>query len=104
MTRLPGLIGLIEDVTGFESAIALAEHLGGESIYIPARIGPDHPFMAIMTVAEAQALANRFRGEKLYIPKAHPHLARLYRSQGMSVADIASRLGITTRGVRHHLD
>ncbi len=92
----------IADVIGEAAAHTLCRHLGGTTLYVPARIGPHHPVAAAIGSVSAQQLADHFRGSHLLLPKAFLRRTRvleLARSTQMTVREIALATDYTERHV-----
>lgn len=92
----------IADVIGEQAARALCRHLGGTTLYVPARIGPHHPVTAAIGSKAATQLADHFRGSHLLLPKAYLRRQRvleLAENTDMTVREIALATDYTERHV-----
>lgn len=92
----------IAEVIGEKGARALVEHLGGTTLYVPARIGPHHPVAAAIGAKAAELFARHYRGSHLQLPKAYLRRERvleLKRTTNMTVKEIALATDYTERHV-----
>lgn len=118
--ELPALLREIADVVsaatgdarqGLAAALAIAEARGGQRIYMPVALQPEHWLVRTIGMTAATALAQHFpKGECLDVPfgPAGSYLAerrrraRLYAeavSGNLSANDAARRIGVTRRAV-----
>ena len=100
---LPGVLAGIEEVAGREAALRLALALGGQSIHVPRpeNITRDH-LLVLAAGAAAAAIAARFAGETIYVPKARRFLVKQLTAQGHATREISVRLGISRSAVRRY--
>ncbi len=66
--ELPPTAKAIEAAVGFAGLCQLVEAHAGAKIYIPRRIGPEHPFAELLG-EKAAALAEQLGGRTLTVPK-----------------------------------
>lgn len=83
--------------------VALAEAFGGTRVYVPKNIGASHPIAEAIGIVAAQALLGRIGNENVRIPLARDLRARYYCNAGVSLAQIARRLGMSEVGVQRLL-
>lgn len=100
----------LAETLGFAAAIALAERYGGTEICVPARDpSGDHSewqVWADLGGEVAGKLIQRFRGERLYIPKGD-HALRCARNRAIvaeyrgdvTYSDLARKHGLTARRI-----
>lgn len=95
------LLAEIAAVAGDEAAETLARTFGGHRIYIRERITGEDWLSRLVGVTAAAALAQRFTGEYLDIPRRLGARARirLLRDAGRTVRQIADAVGCTERHV-----
>lgn len=77
---------------GNTAFVAFTEAFGGQRLYVPKSIGPDHDITRAIGETAARKLSARYCPAVLRIPIARWHRARHYRASGYSNAEIASRL------------
>lgn len=92
--------GELVDVIGEAGLIALAEAFGGRRLYVPLRVNDRHPITVAIGVEATQRLCHHFAASIIRVPLARELRAARYRSEGLSNARIAARLGLTEGGVR----
>lgn len=105
MSRLPGILGQIEELVGRDAALILARERGGTTMTFSGR--QDGELARIIGAEKAQRIAGQFGGVIKYrIPMAHVRGARGRRlaaarmsAQGASAAEIARELDIHERTV-----
>jgi DNA-binding NarL/FixJ family response regulator len=93
--RAAELVALI----GESALIALAEAFGGTRLYVPATLDDSHRIVRAIGPDAAQALCRQFGPATIRVPLAREPRAVRYRSEGLSNARIAARLGLTEGGV-----
>ena len=98
---LPEKLAEIAEVAGREAALDLALHMRGTRLHVPspANLGADHPLARAVGLIAARLIADRFKGESIYVPKANRALVRHLHARGVAAGDIAARLGITKSAV-----
>ncbi len=110
---LPGVLGRIHGVIGFEATLTLIDAYGGGQLHIPARVTPSHPLARLIGPALAACLAARL-GNDRYVPIDVPNgqveltfvFARALRAEGHTIAEIRRlllerhRLRVTDRRIR----
>jgi hypothetical protein len=99
--RPPVELAWLTDVIGADAALVMIERFGGTRLRIPVQ--PDKPTLLSEAVGiEAQAkLVAAFGGDRLRIPLLKWWRARIYRwEQGMSIPQIARKLGMVESGVQ----
>jgi Homeodomain-like domain len=101
---LPGEAAMAElaAVVGDSEAFALARRFGGTGLYVPRRIGDNHPIAVVIGRAAADRLAAWAGATTLSIPKQPERRARvldLHRRGALTVAQIARETHYTERHV-----
>lgn len=87
------------DVIGEKALTLLAENFGGTRLYVPARILSDHEIAVAIGLDAATKLALRFAPDVIRVPLFRERRAVRYRSEGLTNAKIAVRLGMTEVGI-----
>ncbi|MTW19111.1 hypothetical protein GJ689_23205 [Rhodoplanes serenus] len=87
----------LAEVIGEPAALALIEAFPGLRIYVPR--SPTERIMAAIGAEAAAQLARAYGGEYLKVPAAKQWRVTIYRTRGLSYADIARRVGSTEDGV-----
>lgn len=102
---LPGVLSEIEEIAGREAALALARHMGGQTVHMPkpGHLGTDHMLAAAVGAKAAKTIADRFQGEVVYVPIARRAEVLALAAEGLSNKEIAARLRISRRSVERHL-
>ena len=67
---LPPKLLEIAEYCGEEVALALLEHFGGATVYVPEVLSDAHPLAQKLGVEMAQRLCDEFGHQKLDVPKA----------------------------------
>ena len=110
-THLSPTLSRLAEVIGLAAALKLCEAFGGTEIYVPMRVGPDHPVARCVGAEAARGIARAFgagrSGARIDVPKADD-LSRAGRNRAIATAAAAgaskqalARLhGLTTRWVR----
>ena len=101
---LPGVLAEIAEIAGRDAALKLALAEGGKSIHVPqpGHLQPAHPLCRATGPGAAKKIARQFAGESLYIPMARRALAKHLCGQGVPVAEVAGKLGISKSAVRRY--
>lgn len=104
--QLPGSLSDVIDVIGIDATLRLVEHLGGTRLYIPEAITPEHPVVAMLGHHNGFALAERFGGEQLLLPRCIAAVRavrdasiRAQRAGGASTKKLALSHGLTERQI-----
>lgn len=84
---------------GEAAFIRLAESFGGTRLYVPTRLPDDHEIIRAVGPKAAALLVERLAPDTIRVPLARETLARHYRAEGQSNAQIARALRITETGV-----
>lgn len=102
---LPGVLAQIAQIAGREAALALALACGGQQLYVPRpdRLDASHRLVVAVGPAAAGEISAHFAGEMLKVPMARREAARHLAENGLSRADIATRLGCSRRAVQRYL-
>lgn len=79
--------------------IALAEAFGGTRLYVPKQMTTKHRIAREIGFDGAKRLWDAFGEGMLTIPLLRDERAVFYRSNGLSFAQIARKLGLTEKGV-----
>ena len=105
--RMPDQLQKVAHIVGPMLAVRYARQFGGQKLYLPARIYAAHPLAQCLGMHAAQMLCDRLRNSDRgdvtdrYVPSASTYLtwldARALRVCGLSPAQVAGRLGISTR-------
>ena len=98
----------LAELLGPEGLASLAEARGGRREYIPKRIPPGHWLGRALGREKAEALASRYGGCRLDIPRTPPARGRNRRIRelrrlGWSVPRVAAETGLSERWVRRIL-
>lgn len=96
--RETSLIAELKALLGPDDFVRFAEAFGGTRQFVPAR-GDRTKLEKALGRRVAEKLAERYAGTYLQVPLAREERARQYRERGAPIAEIATRLGITERGV-----
>ena len=96
-----------EAAVGFAGLCQLVEAHAGAKIYIPRRIGAEHPFSELLGEKAAEALAEQLGGRTLTVPKIVGVL-RARRDQeiwerykaGESACELARNYGLLWRSIQ----
>jgi hypothetical protein len=104
--QLPGSLGDVVDAIGVDAALRLVECLGGTRLYVPERMTPEHPIVALLGHKNAYALANQFGGDQIILPRCVAAMRairdatiRELRSGGVSTKRLALNHGLTERQI-----
>lgn len=93
----------LEALIGPEALRALSEARGGRRVYVPQKVRASHWLAARIGRAAADALAWRYGGCRIEIPShrrsERDGAIRRDRAAGCSVAEIASKWGLSERQV-----
>lgn len=101
---MSGLAGDLEGLLGQAAFIALTEEYGGTRLYVPLGTQPDHRLVDAIGEKAAKRLSERYAPAFIRVPLARELRARHYRSQDLSFAKIAVKLGLTETGVQKLFD
>jgi hypothetical protein len=67
--HLPPLLRIIVESMGdLDAAIALVAEFGGQQVYVPKKVGDDHPFVRVGGRIAAEAIVKAFGGERIIFP------------------------------------
>ena len=104
---LPGVLAEVAEVAGRDVAIAFAMALGGTEIHVPGpnyiKTHPDHPLSRLLAREDTVLrIARRIGGGNVYVPMARRACAAHLAGGGMSIEDIATRLGIAVKTARRY--
>ncbi len=91
------------EVLGEDGAIDLAEAFGGTRLYVATSVKANRKIVKAMGEDVATALMERFSPCVIKVPLLREQRAIRYSEQGLSCAQIASRLVMTERGVQRAL-
>ncbi|NYZ17048.1 hypothetical protein HL658_31280 [Azospirillum sp. RWY-5-1] len=96
---LPGKLADVAALTSVEVAEILARAWGGRRRYVPAEPKPDHELSRLVGHDNARIIGAAMGNEEIKWPNAkawlHLHDARRLLDEGVSIAGIAKRLGIS---------
>ncbi|HEV7345753.1 MAG TPA: helix-turn-helix domain-containing protein [Devosia sp.] len=110
MNELPAVMAEIAEVAGLDAAWALAQAKGGQQVFIPAKVRPDHWLSKLVGFDAAQKICQHFsvggRGDDILIPMAstarrNQALQRAL-AQGLKVNQAAAAAGVHRRTVLRH--
>jgi len=90
----PAELAFLTARIGAEATLKLLELHGGTRLHIPKHPNQGVRIAREIGLANARALAAHWGGDYLKVPLCRHWRARVYRSQGLSYADIARRLGV----------
>lgn len=98
------LLDELAEMLGGEGLRALSAERGGRRAMIPRKVPPGHWLELAVGREAAEAMAFRYGGCRLYIPRNPSAAGRAARildlhRQGLSVAAIAAREGVSDRWV-----
>ena len=101
----PAELSWLVDVIGEQATLALIEGAGGTRVQIPDRITPECPLAALVGVDAARKMKRAFGMLRIKVPLARGKWpgawrASIYRARGMTVAQIARRMGVVEDTVR----
>lgn len=94
----PPLAETLTELIGVRAYLALVEHYGGTRLFVaktPSRSGLSDK----IGHEAAEKLTEAYAAEYIKVPLDRELRARHYKTQGLSNAEIARRLGITESGV-----
>lgn len=104
--QLPGSLNDVIDAIGIDAALRLVEHLGGTRLYVPERMTPEHPIVALLEHKQAYALAEHFGGDQIILPRCvaairamRDDTIRQQRNGGASTKALAIKHGLTERQI-----
>lgn len=97
------LIDELIEVLGEDRAIDLAEAFGGTRLYVATSIKANRKIVKAMGEEVATALRERFSPSAIRVPLLCERRIIRYSKQGLSNAQIATRLTMTERGVERAL-
>ncbi len=97
---LPGVLGDIARIAGRETALDVAERFGGRDAYV--RQGDGAPISDGLAADVKRVLGREFGGTSHYIPRARRHVAQRLFARGMTVREVATRLGVTRAAARKY--
>ena len=105
LPRLPGILQEIAAAAGLQAALAVARHLGGRRLSIPAGPVPDdHPLRLAVDRQAAKRIGARLGAGRHFIPRARAYVtwaaARMLRSRGDSIAQIAATVGVSETRIK----
>ena len=92
----------VAQVIGQANLLELCKRLGGTKIYVPAKIGHNHPIAAAIGLKAAAMLADHYYGTQIDLPKAHARRERaleLAKSGQRTVAEAALATDYTERRI-----
>ena len=106
MTDLPILIRELEELVGLTAALEVVAEWGGQRVYIPERLKPEHSLVRLLGDDAAAAVSARYSGEHLFIPKCaalmraeRDRQIRERRANGESLRALAAAFDVTMRHV-----
>lgn len=116
--RLPGILAEIADIAGEPAAVLLSARMGGQRVYIPAKVSDDHWLVDCLGREKADLICRHFSHGERYgvhidVPMAgsgaYSQLRRTIAKRvhdldraGASARQIAGEVRITTRAVHRH--
>ena len=98
--------GELADIIGFDAAATLTRLRGGVSLYTPVRATPDSDLARIIGLPALRSLCAAYGGVTITVPNGRREAPKKAEAlalldMGCSPGDIALRLGLTERYVRH---
>lgn len=93
----------LRSMLGDEQFLSLLENYAGTRLFIPAYQGDRTHVIDGLTAEASQELADVYGGLYLRVPLARDFRAETYRARGLTVTQIAMKLGITERGAERLL-
>lgn len=99
----PAHIEVYVEVFGVDGAITFLTTFGGAELYVPQTPSHRSELVRIMGIDGARALAREAHRVPRSIPTGRPWIARVLRSKGLPVAQIARKLHSTEGTVRRWL-
>jgi len=93
------LSALLRSTLGAVAFVKLCEALGGTRVYIPVTISDDHPIAQAIGSEAAERLRRYFYRDTIRIPLGRDERALHYRANGLSMAKIARKLGMTENSI-----
>ena len=98
--RPPIELAWLTDVIGAPAALVVIETFGGTRVRVPMQADQPTAISAAVGVEVQRKLVAAFGGDRLKIPLCKWWRARIYRwEQGMTIPQIARRLGMVESGV-----
>lgn len=104
---LPGILRTIADEVSEEAAVKLAQSRGGRTVWVPQTPKQNSALTLIVGLDAARGISRLFGDSDLEVPqgslrgpKARHAIVRDLAAQGLSKAQIADRVDLTTRTVR----
>ncbi|WP_454887863.1 hypothetical protein [Sphingomonas oryzagri] len=97
--------GRIVEAVGEEAAALLIDHFGGTSLYVPRRLGDDHPICLALGRQNAEKVAAWAGGSLFPVPKRdrqrelYERVMQAKRDGKVTVAQIAREEGLSERQV-----
>ena len=93
------------NLIGQEMTLRLIELHGGTQLFIPKlqRADAGHRLARELSPEAERVLVEAFANSNLKVPLCKAWRAQLYREGGMTIREIARRLGCTERGVARYL-
>lgn len=93
-------------VVGSEAAFRLAAARGGLDTWVPEQLDATHELARTMGLYAAKKLCRAYGGSEIAVPSRRRRLSRVREvndllEKGERASDIAMKLGITVRYVRH---
>ena len=103
---LPGVLADMAEIAGVGKALEYAARFGGPAVYLPRVFDPEHPecwgLAVVFGEDDARRICERIGGGPVELPTAMRQRIAWEVAKGGRVADIARRLGVTTRTLRRH--
>ena len=101
--QLPGVLEEVAASAGLRAALRLAAIYGGQTVYIPGRVGADHWLVHAVGLEAAEKICDAFRlrgsGSKHLIPLARKELLRLALAKGCSIREAVAAFRVHERTV-----
>lgn len=103
---LPSQLRVVARAGGVSAALRLVECRGGQRIYVPQAVEPDHWLVEIIQISGLQALVAAYPSEHIEVPKAEAALRflrdcemRAARARGASITQLAGTTRLSRRRV-----
>lgn len=92
----------LTEIIGADAARKMVENFSGQHVYVPAKIGHNHPISGVIGPKAAQVLTDNYRGETIVMPQAFHRRSKVmhfHKTTDMTINEIALATGYTVRHV-----
>lgn len=94
------VLGRLRDIIGDEATLALVEARGGRQVYVPVDPAEGAEIARIIGLDAARRLGQEYGREPITVPVAREWRIAVYSAQGVTVPEIARRVGAHIDTVR----